>query len=92
MLIKSIKRAGYVFKRNPCLSCIVRSCCLKKCEEVDQWKSRFDLFKLPFQMCYYLFMMIFVVLLIIVFGLLYIILWVSGYKDLDKIFEEEVRY
>lgn len=92
MLLKIIKRAGYIFKKNPCLSCIVRSCCLKKCEISDQWNRRFDLIKLPFQICYYLFMIIFILLLIMVFGLLFLILSLVGYEGLDKILQEEVRY
>lgn len=92
MLLKSIRRVSYIFKKNPCLNCIVRSCCIKKCEEAVQWKGRFDIFKLPFQIAYYSFMIIFVFLIIIVFGLVFSILWISGYKDLDKILQEEVRY
>ena len=92
MLPKIIRRTGYIFKRNPCLSCIVRSCCLKKCEISDQWKRRFDLIKMPFLITYYIFVIIFVGLILIIFMALLTILWVAGYKDISKVLEEEVRY
>lgn len=93
MLPKIIRRSGYMFKENPCLRCIVRSCCKTKCNLLDQWKRRFDLIKLPFQICYYLFMIIFVGLLLVIFVVVFMILWVAGCRDIIKIVEEEqVRY
>jgi predicted membrane metal-binding protein len=88
MLPKIIRRTGYIFKREPCLNCIVRSCCLKKCDILDQWKRRFDLFTLPFLMCYYTLAIIAVALLIGIFMLVLLLLSLAGCKGVDQMFEE----
>lgn len=88
MLPKIIKRAGYIFKKNPCLSCIVRSCCLNKCEILDHWKHRFDLITVPFLMCYYLITIIVIALIIGIFLLVLLLLSLAGCKDVGQMFEE----
>lgn len=92
MLPKIMKSSTYMFKKNPCLNCIVRSCCKTKCDLLDQWKRRFDLIKMPFILTYYTFMIIIVSLILVIFMVLFGILWSVGYKDLDRILQEEVRY
>jgi len=88
MLPKIIKRTGYIFKRDPCLSCIVRSCCLKSCETSNQWKRRFDLFTMPFLMCYYTLAIIAVVLLLAIFTVVLLLLSLADCKGVGQMFEE----
>lgn len=93
MLPKIIRRASFIFKRDPCLNCLVQSCCLKKCDLSDHWKYRFDLIKLPFQICYYSFMIIVVSLILTIFMVLLIILQAAGYKEVCKMLGKEgLRY
>lgn len=88
MLPQIIRRTGYIFKKNPCLNCLVQSCCSRKCDILDHWKRRFDLFTVPFLMCYYTLAIIVVGLLIGIFMIVLLLLSLAGCKEVDQMFEE----
>jgi len=85
MLPKIIRQTGYIFKKNPCSSCLIQSCCSRKCDILDQWKRRFDLFTVPFLICYYILAIIVVLLAI---GVVLLLLSLAGCKGVDQMFEE----
>lgn len=88
MLPKIIRRSGYIFKKNPCLNCLVQSCCSRKCDILDQWKRRFDLITVPFLICYYSFLIIVLGLFLGLFMVVLLLLSLAGCKGIDQMFEE----
>jgi hypothetical protein len=40
-----------MFRKKPCLSCVVRSCCKQECNELEAWKERYDILELPLVIC-----------------------------------------